>query len=243
MSWLFGASVGFLRGGPLGAIIGGAIQHFVTQKLENNIRCNLPGVKDHPVFVVSVTAIMTKLSMMKGLMTGEEIGAIHGFFIKHLDYAGDDLQHINEVIRETRRVDPDLRSLVDQYKNACQYNLLLLALGYQIALIGGAIDAVQGGINDLARFLGVSPEEHDKVRDKYSLGAIKTPYSVLGVKATASDEEIKKAYRRLVGRYHPDRVTYLGDEVLEDAHIRFLEIQAAYGELGAKRKTDCGSLK
>lgn len=236
MSWLFGAGVGFLRGGPLGAIIGGAIQHFVTKKLENKIRRNLPGVIDQPLFVVSLAAIMTKLSMAKGCMTGEEVGAIHKFFIKNLDYTDKDLRHINEVIRETRRVNPDLKSLVEQYKKASHYNLLLLALGYQIALIGGSVEAMQGRINSLAEYLGVSPEEHDKVRDKYSLGALKTPYSVLEVKTTASNEEIKKAYRKLVGRYHPDRVAHLGDEQLEDAHIRFLEIQAAYSELEAKRK-------
>lgn len=235
MSWLFGAGVGFLRGGPLGAIIGGAIQHFVTKGLEKKIRRNLPGVHDFPLFVVSVAAIMTKLSMAKGRITADEIGIIHKFFTKNLDYTDKELVHINEVIQETRRFNPDLKVLVDQYKKASNYNLLLLALGYQIGLVGGVItQGMQDWINILAEYSGVSPQEHDRIREKYSLGALKTPYSVLGVGPSASSEEIKKAYRKLVNMYHPDKVMHLGDELLEDAHIRFLEIQAAYSELESK---------
>ncbi|MBW1902214.1 MAG: DnaJ domain-containing protein [Deltaproteobacteria bacterium] len=61
----------------------------------------------------------------------------------------------------------------------------------------------------------------------------KTPYAVLGVEKNASREEIKKAYRRLAGKYHPDRVNHLGEEFKELAERRFKEIQDAYQELMA----------
>ena len=234
MSWLFGAGMGFLRGGPLGAIIGGAIQHFITKKLEGNIRRNLPGVVDQPVCVVAVTAIMTKLSMAKGYMTEGEAFAIHRFFAKNLEYSKKDLNHIDEIIRETLRMDPDLKSLVEQYQKASHYKLLLLALGYQVGLVGG-LQETQERINQLSEYLGISYEDHDRIREKYSLGALKTPYTVLGIKSTASNEEIKKAYRSLVALYHPDKVAHLGEDCLEDAHIRFLEIQSAYRELESKK--------
>jgi len=53
----------------------------------------------------------------------------------------------------------------------------------------------------------------------------------LGVDKNASKEEIKSAYRKLAGKYHPDKVNYLGDEFKELAEARFKEIQEAYQKL------------
>ena len=56
-------------------------------------------------------------------------------------------------------------------------------------------------------------------------------HEVLGVEPGADQEEIKKAYRALVNKYHPDKVAHLGDEFRKLAEIRFKEIQQAYQEL------------
>ena len=58
-----------------------------------------------------------------------------------------------------------------------------------------------------------------------------SPYDVLGVKPGASQEELKKAYRELVSKYHPDKVAHLGDEFRKLAEIRFKQIQQAYQQL------------
>jgi uncharacterized membrane protein YkvA (DUF1232 family) len=60
------------------------------------------------------------------------------------------------------------------------------------------------------------------------------PYEVLGVAKTASSDEIKAAYRQLASRYHPDKVTHLGEEFRILAEKKFKEIQRAYQELGLK---------
>jgi len=60
------------------------------------------------------------------------------------------------------------------------------------------------------------------------------PYRILGVERGASQESIKKAFRQLAGKYHPDKVAYLGDEFRVLAEKRFKEIQRAYDELKSK---------
>src|SRR2546423_6125291 len=61
--------------------------------------------------------------------------------------------------------------------------------------------------------------------------AVQDPYKVLGVDKKASDDEIKKAYRKLARQYHPDRNP--GDESAEE---RFKEVQSAYDVLSDDQK-------
>ena len=238
MSWLLGAGLGFLRGGPLGALVGGAVQHVMTKKARKLIRRGLPGVLDETAFVTCIIVVMTKLAMVKGYITPREVETIYRFFVKSLNYSEEDLESINQIIRETCRVNPDLNPVIQKYKSSAQsrYRSLLLVLSYQIALIEDSLTReVQEGINELARLLGLSIEEHDRIRKKYSLDVLVTPYTVLGVASTATNDEIKKAYWQLASKYHPDKVVHLGEGQVEDAHLRFLEIQEAYQELEKKR--------
>lgn len=59
----------------------------------------------------------------------------------------------------------------------------------------------------------------------------KTPYEILDVPPGASQEEIKSAFKQLAGKYHPDKVEYLGDEFKALAEEKFKEIQDAYQKL------------
>lgn len=65
-------------------------------------------------------------------------------------------------------------------------------------------------------------------------GEKKDPYTVLGVGRNASADEIKKAYRRLVNTYHPDKVSHMGEEFQQLAEKKFKEIQEAYLKLKTK---------
>jgi hypothetical protein len=60
------------------------------------------------------------------------------------------------------------------------------------------------------------------------------PYEILGLKETASSEEIKAAYRQLANKYHPDKVAHLGEEFRVLAEQKFREIQRAYQTLTFK---------
>lgn len=61
--------------------------------------------------------------------------------------------------------------------------------------------------------------------------AARTPSDVLGVPRTASQDEIRAAYRRLIMQYHPDRVSGMGPEIIAMAEKRTREINEAYAEL------------
>ena len=57
------------------------------------------------------------------------------------------------------------------------------------------------------------------------------PYEILGVQPGCSKEELRKAYTQLAAKYHPDKVSHLGEELRKVAEERFKEIEAAYRQL------------
>lgn len=234
MSWLLGAGLGFLRGGPLGAAIGGAVQHFLTKKLKTGIKRNLSAVNNEGVFVTCLVSALTYVCLGRNEITSSQVKVIYKFFARNLNYDGKGFQYINEIIDESKRVNPEINWLAENYKKTTNgnYVLLLLALAYQVALVEGTLNSdIQSRINSLAKELSVDPEEHNRIRAKFSLKALKTPYTVLGVSFSATNDEIKKAYRIKASEFHPDRAVHLGQDRVEEAHLMFLEVQGAYREL------------
>lgn len=63
---------------------------------------------------------------------------------------------------------------------------------------------------------------------------MRDPYQVLGVPSTATDEEVKKAYRNLARKYHPDN--YQNNPLADLAQERMKEINEAYEEIQRQRK-------
>ena len=59
----------------------------------------------------------------------------------------------------------------------------------------------------------------------------KDPYKVLGLEHGATKEDVKKAYRRLAMKYHPDKVANMSQDIQDNAARQFREINAAYEEI------------
>lgn len=105
--------------------------------------------------------------------------------------------------------------------------LQLLSFLSQIAKADGIFDPTEvQAIKDCAQWMGVDLGDVDSL---LNLGgdSLEAAYKVLGVSPDATDDEVRKAYRKLALQHHPDRVATLGDDVKKAAEQKFQEINAA----------------
>ncbi len=234
MSWLFGAGMGLFLGGPLGAVVGGVMQHMLTKDTRDRIMSNPAKTNQETFFVTHLAAIMAKVAMADGHVSQEEVQLIHNFFSNKLGYRGEELRFIDGIIKETQRLNPDLTQICQAFRMTSnpETRMLLVDITYQIASTDHVITKnEQGAIDLIASQMGLSKDDHQTIRNQYSHENKKNCYSVFGLEPRATPEEIKKAYRVMASQYHPDKVSHLGKELIEFANKKFTEINAAYDEL------------
>ncbi|GMT43024.1 MAG: co-chaperone protein DjlA [bacterium] len=247
MGWMFGAGLGMLMGGPLGAVIGGAFQHYLGKGTQGVRPQSSPHRRDEAVFVTYLATIMTKIAMADGRVDPGEVKTIHRFFERELGFSGMDLRFIDALIDQTRRVNPDLGQIALSFRSVGnrEQTLLLMDICYRIAMADGKITvSEQKELDFLASHLGVNREEHQRIKNRYRAGEYKTSvqdyaamddYTALGISRSASNDEIKKAYRQMASQYHPDKVSHLGKELIDFANKKFKEITGAYENVKKER--------
>lgn len=89
-------------------------------------------------------------------------------------------------------------------------------------------------IENIASMMGVSTGDFESVKNMFYRN-VDSDYKVLGVERTASDEEVKKAYRKMAIKFHPDKVSQMGEEYEKGAKEKFQMIQDAYEAIKKER--------
>src|SRR5579863_4592895 len=110
-----------------------------------------------------------------------------------------------------------------------EHRLLVSSL-YELARdIGAAAGPTRMVMRDAAQALGVSDIDEAALRAMVFGGGDQAhDYSLLGVEETASDSDVKSAFRRLAARLHPDHVAHLGEKAVEMATLEFGQVRTAY---------------
>ncbi len=197
--------------------------------------------ESHNRFVWLLVHVLMHTAKIDGRITKDEIQTIHRFFQYNLNYNQTKMLWVKEIIKEATGTSPSLESLLEEFKTTFAYEprLILLELVFQILYTKQDVPENELQIaRRIAVFLEISSYDQRTIEAKYKYGQqySSTPspnnvaqyYATLGLEKGADMDEIKKAYRKLSMKYHPDKVRHLGDEFQKIAETKMKEINAAY---------------
>ena len=260
---MIGGSVGFLFGGPLGAILGTAVghsfDHAKTVASGGNFGFGNPE-RVQIAFFTAIFSVMGHLAKADGRVSDEEIAAVHTV-MRNMQLAPEQQQAALNLFNEGKRPDFPLDDILEQFRRECHGRRSLIRMFLEI-LLGTAM--ADGEIHDSELYIlyyvcdhtGYPRADFERIirmmqagqhaggsagfDRKYSTDntRLKDAYGVLGLSKKASDDEVKKSYRRLMTQYHPDKLVSKGlpDEMMKFATEKTGAIKAAYDLIRSSRK-------
>jgi DnaJ like chaperone protein len=244
MSWLgkfIGGAVGFLMGGPLGAILGTAAGHQYDrgkrgfERLEPRLEVG-DQRRIQMAFFTATFSVMGHLAKADGAVSPSEINAAKAA-MDRFELSTELRRAAIQLFTEGKKTTFPLNDALDQFRAECHQRYTLLRVFMEILFETAYADGPLR-FSEERLLLQISDRLHLSRLDFYALKAridseqrlahsgherarrrpapppirssIDDAYAVLGIRASATDAEIKAAYRRLIGQHHPDRLAASG---------------------------------
>ncbi len=168
--------------------------------------------------------LRTELDYVKNFFSaqfGQQFNATHLQTLKQfLDAPSIPLQDISNDIRN--RMTQEVRVQLVHYL-------------FGIAKADGDVGTAEiNVISRIATMLGIPAVEFESLRNMFYRN-VDSDYKILGIDEKATDDEVKKAYRKMAVAHHPDKVAHMGEEYLKGAKEKFQQIQDAYEAIKKRR--------
>ena len=257
MAWwgkMIGGTFGFMLGGPLGALLGGSIGHqFDARRGRAGGTGFLPGAQERTqaAFFTATFSVMGHLAKADGQVSQHEIQVASGL-MDRMQLNPSQRQAAIDLFEQGKQSAFPLDDVLQQFRTECHRRVTLvrmfLEIQVQAALADGRVDPAENRILvHAAEVLGFGSDQVDRLID-FIRGTQRSPgmqqqsledaYQVLGVESSASDAEVKTAYRRLMSRHHPDKLVAKGlpEEMMKLATEKTKEIQSAWEQIREYRK-------
>lgn len=230
--WI-GAGLGWTFGGPLGAIIGFALGSFVDSADVQAIKGERKTTTGD--FIASLLVLVASIMKADGKVLRSELDYVKKYFVQAFgnESALEAMQMLKDILNQNIPV----RDISVQIKQRMDYSsrLQLLHFLYGIANADGHIDSSEIQlIEQIAYYLGISSADSGSIKNMF-VKSTDSAYIILGVDRNVTNEEVKKAYRKLAVKYHPDKVGYLGEDIRKKAKEKFQNINKAYETIKKER--------
>jgi DnaJ like chaperone protein len=235
--WI-GGGLGFALGGPIGGLLGFFLGSFVDsstggmwqQTGQRTVYRTTPGD-----FGVSLIVLIAAVMKADGKVLKSELDYVKRFFLSQF---GPGMTHeALEILRDMLKKDIPLPDVCAQIRNNMDYasRLQLIHILYNISAADNRFEPAEiKVIKSIADNLGISSADYESIRNMF-IPATDASYRVLEVERTATDEELKAAYRKMALKYHPDKVSHLGEDFRRSAEEKFKAVNEAWEKIKRER--------
>ncbi len=244
--WILGG-LGFVLGGPIGAVIGvvlaslfddgikslphaGGFSDNNTSQSANQSRQNRNQRPTQGDIRVSILVLISCVMKADGHVKKQELNLVKQFLLKN--YTEPEAKDALKMLQELLKQNIDHVRIAQQIRVNVNYSTRLEILHFLLDLAhadGEYASQEEYVIEQISSALGLSNADYRSLLALY--GKQRDPnwaYLALEIDSSATDEEVKKAYRRMAMKYHPDKVASAGDDVKQRATEKFRAINEAY---------------
>lgn len=233
--WIGGA-LGWAFGGPIGAILGFAFGSMIDGATVSTTNTDpRVGQTQKGDFIASLLVLTAAVMKADNKILRSELDYVKNFFVRQFGVKFTEQKML--LLREILKQDIPLYDVCTQVKLNMDYEsrLQLIHFLFGISSADGQVHANEiAVIENIARLISISTSDFTSIKAMF-IDDTDSAYKILEVSPDASDEEIKKAYRRLAVMYHPDKVSHLGEEIQNSAKEKFQKLNAAYEKIKKQR--------
>ncbi len=239
--------LGYLLLGFWGALFGFFVGNIIDRARKLGLGAVNPLTTAHrqSVFLETAFILMGRLAKVDGHISQAEISQTEDF-IKKMNLSAEHRKIAIEQFKRGSDPDFDIRPQLDTFIAVCGQTLhlkqVLLLYLMLMALADGQLDPAEKNLlQQIALHLGYSRSEFSTLLDmvmsqthfsqtQATTQTLQDAYQALGVSEKSSDQEIKRAYRKLISQYHPDKLIGQGlpEDMIAVATEQAKEIQLAY---------------
>ena len=232
--WL-GGGLGWALGGPIGGLIGFALGAVLD---DSGAAVQATNAKHHTQrgdFSASLIILVAAVMKADGRVMKAELEYVKAFFVKH--FGVDVTKEQMLLLREILEKEIPLYDVCNQIRHNMEYasRLQLIHFLFGVSMADGQVhDSEVKVIEQIASFLNINMADFNSLKAMFYADT-DSDYKILEIHNSASDEEIKKAYKKMAVKFHPDKVSHLGEEYQQDAKEKFQKVQQAYENIKKQR--------
>ncbi|MCK9618814.1 MAG: TerB family tellurite resistance protein [Lentimicrobiaceae bacterium] len=236
--WI-GSGLGWTLGGPIGALAGFVLGTLfdLSEKSDPNARTFGNGTQTTPNdYLFSLIVLVSAVLNADGKIMKSELNYVKEFF--KVNFGADGAQNALRILHDLTKQKIQVTDVCQQIKNYMDYpgRLQLIHFLFGIAASDGQIHPDELKlIRHISINLGISTADYTSI-EAMMIPKTDWAYDVLEIVPSATDEEVKKSYRKMALKYHPDKVSYLGEEIQQAANEKFKKVNEAYQLISKERK-------
>ncbi len=234
-----GGGLGWAMGGPIGAIFGfvvGSIFDGSSGTTTQNTTTGYSGRTTTGGYVMSLLVLVAAVMKADGKILKSELDYVKKFLVQNFgeSSAVEATKMLRDLLQQTIPVNEVCRQIQQNMNYSARLQLLHFLFG--IAQADGNVDITeQQLIANISQQMGINNSDYESIQAMF-VPNTEGDYKILEIEPTATDDELKKAYRRMAMKYHPDKVSNLGEDVQNAAKEKFQRVNQAYENIKKERK-------